>query len=30
VIYEGTHAEPTRHFDKIFEFLTLHFIKGRQ
>jgi pimeloyl-ACP methyl ester carboxylesterase len=25
VIYEGTHAEPTRHFDKIFSFLDEHF-----
>ncbi|WP_290796473.1 acyl-CoA thioester hydrolase/BAAT C-terminal domain-containing protein [Flavihumibacter sp. UBA7668] len=24
-IYEGTHVEPTRHFDKIFSFLAEHF-----
>ncbi|MGF1924834.1 MAG: acyl-CoA thioester hydrolase/BAAT C-terminal domain-containing protein, partial [Bacteroidia bacterium] len=25
VVYEGTHAEPTKHFDKIFNFLAIHF-----
>lgn len=29
VIYEGTHAEPTKHFDKVFDFLDSHFIKGK-
>lgn len=27
VVYEGTHAEPTKHFDKVFDFLDIHFIK---
>ena len=25
IIYEGQHAEPTKHFDKIFSFLEIHF-----
>ncbi len=29
VIYEGTHAEPTKHFDKVFDFLAIHFIKEK-
>jgi len=27
VVYEGTHAEPTNHFDKIFDFLETNFVK---
>ncbi|MFD2921156.1 acyl-CoA thioester hydrolase/BAAT C-terminal domain-containing protein [Terrimonas rubra] len=29
VIYEGSHTEPTRHFDKVFDFLARHFIKDK-
>lgn len=29
VIYEGTHAEPTKHFDKVFDFLSIHFMKEK-
>lgn len=25
IIYKGGHAEPTKHFDKVFEFLNMHF-----
>lgn len=25
VVYEGTHAEPTKHFDRVFNFLASHF-----
>ncbi|TKC10610.1 hypothetical protein FA048_10550 [Pedobacter polaris] len=28
VIYEGSHAEPTKHFDKIFSFLATNFTKN--
>ncbi|WP_315822561.1 acyl-CoA thioester hydrolase/BAAT C-terminal domain-containing protein [Paraflavitalea speifideaquila] len=26
IAYEGGHAEPTKHFDKVFDFLQLHFV----
>ncbi len=29
IILEGTHAEPTKHFDAIFTFLDSHFKKGK-
>lgn len=29
IILEGTHAEPTKHFDTIFTFLDTHFKKGK-
>lgn len=29
IIYEGSHSEPTKHFDKIFAFLETHFIEKK-
>lgn len=29
IVYQGTHAEPTRHFDVVLEFLETHFLKHR-
>jgi pimeloyl-ACP methyl ester carboxylesterase len=29
IVYEGTHVTPTQHFDKIFDFLSLYFIKKK-
>lgn len=30
IVYQGTHAEPTRHFDVVLDFLETHFLKRRQ